>query len=97
MSVPCWTEDNLITERTPLSESVASDLLNLIEEVDFDRLDAYYGPDNSRCHSHKIEVVTNEISKTVDYCSAPNGPEEPEAFRIIREKLQEIIGKEFEE
>lgn len=96
-SVPCWSDEDLVTDRITLTESEINDLVDFVEEADFDSLDSYYGPEQSRCHTREIEVTTDAMSKSIIFCRSDDGPKEPLAFTKLREKLEAIIIDKFNE
>ncbi|MBI2672027.1 hypothetical protein HYX16_03785 [Candidatus Woesearchaeota archaeon] len=89
---PCWTQQDLITEKAQLSNQETTDLKRLIEESKIIQLENYYGPlQGERCYPYILKIGEKEIN----YCSRPNGPSQPEAFIKVSEKIQEIVTQKF--
>jgi hypothetical protein len=89
---PCWTPQDLITENAQLTNSEINSLKNLIEETKIMQLESYYGPEQgARCYSYILKIDEKEIN----YCSRPDGPEEPEPFRLVSKQVQDIVTQKF--
>ena len=90
---PCWTEEDLITEESQLTEEEISNLSNLVEETRIMQLDSYYGPSvEARCYSHILKIQKKEIN----YCNGFDSPERPVAFGTIEDQLQKIVAQKFQ-
>ncbi|MFC1645988.1 hypothetical protein ACFL2Y_02285 [Candidatus Omnitrophota bacterium] len=96
-SEPCWTWDDLSTEKTDLTEDQINDLLSLIEQAGFMNLDTTHGGagENQRYYTHKISVVIGEQEKRVFYQSFPGASVMPEAFKKVKNKLSQLVNEKF--
>jgi hypothetical protein len=93
---PCWTQNDLKTEEIELSKNELNELKNLIRETGIMGLNNYYGPEEElRCYPYKLTIFFEGTNKEIIYCSRPDGPEEPEAFRKVSEKITEIVDRKF--
>ena len=98
--IPCWTGEDLTTKEVPLSEEEISDLIRLINQTGFMNLENRYGPDSisARCYPLTLSVKIGKNEKEVVYCDrpiAPVSPPMPEAFKKVKDKLFELVDKNF--
>jgi hypothetical protein len=89
---PCWTEEDLVIEKSQLTAQERDDFINLIEETGILQSESYYGPaQGERCYAYTLKISEKEIT----YCSRPGGPAQPEAFAKVSGKIQEIVAQKF--
>lgn len=89
---PCWIEKDLTTREVHLSSSEMSDLIGLIEQTGFLKLEDTYGgaEPNQRHYSHRLFVRLGEREKEVIYQSFPDASPMPEAFSRVMDRLFDL-------
>ncbi|MCS6909698.1 MAG: hypothetical protein NZM11_03905 [Anaerolineales bacterium] len=94
---PCWTEADLKTKETGLSETEISDLIALLNQTGFWKLEATYGDASAgqRYYPYRLLVVLGENKKEVSYQSYPGASPMPEALKVIVDKLYELVRTKF--
>lgn len=94
---PCWTEKDLKTRETNLTDREINDLIELIHQTGFLQLDKSYGgaSERQRFYPYSLMVQLGNEKKEVTYQSYPGSTPAPEAFQILANKLHELIRKSF--
>lgn len=93
---PRWTEEDLKTKEATLSKNEIEDLISLINQTNFMKLeDVYGGSGQYRYYPVEIVVKLGEKEKKVIYRSSLDALPEPEAFKMVEDKLFELINKKF--
>lgn len=95
---PCWTEADLKTRETSLSEGEINDLIDLIRQTSFMKLDNTYGgvSQGQRYYTYNLTVHLAEEKKEVIYQSFPGADPMPEAFKRLIDKLHELVKEKFQ-
>ncbi len=95
---PCWTEADLKTKETGLSEGEINDLIDLIRQTGFMKLDNTYGgaSPGQRFYSYNLTVQIGGEKKEVIYQSFPGADPMPEAFKGLIDKLYELVKGKFQ-
>lgn len=95
-SYPCWLEEELQAKATTLSKKEVKDLIKLIEEMNFMELEEFYGASKGeRYYPVELSIKLEEKEKKVIYRSSLDALSEPEAFKMIKDKLFKLINKKF--
>lgn len=93
---PCWTQDDLITEEAMLTNTEVEDLRKLIGETKILELNDYYGPERSlRCYPYTLTIQLDNVEKEITYCNRPDGPAEPEASKLVSQRITELVNQKF--
>ena len=95
---PCWTENDLQTKETNLTESEINALASLIRQTDFMKLGNTYGgaPEGERYYAYTLKVKLGDEAKEVVYQSFPGAGSKPEAFEKLEHHLHELIQAKFQ-
>lgn len=90
-SRPCWTENDLKTEKGILSKTEINDLVDLIKQTKFMELEENYGGDpRERHYPVRLSVKLGEKEKSVTYRSSLDAAPEPEAFETVKNALVKL-------
>lgn len=94
---PCWAEKDLRTKETDLTDHEISDLIDLIHQTGFMRLEKTYGgaSDEQRFYPYTLMVRLGDKEREVLYQSYPGSTPMPEEFQHLAEKLHELVARKF--
>ncbi len=95
--VPCWTDQDLKTQETDLTEKEISDLIELIHQTSFMQLKNIYGgaPEGQRFYAYTLGVQLEDEKKEVLYQSFPESESMPEGFQRLSDRLHELVTQKF--
>jgi len=90
--VPCWAGEDLTTKETTLSEEEINELVSLIYQTNFMKLENTYGgaTHGQKYYPERLSVRIGEKEKEVIYQSSWASPM-PEAFKKVKDKLFELV------
>ena len=95
--VPCWAGEDLTTKETTLSEEEINELVSLIYQTNFMKLENTYGgaTHGQKYYPERLSVRIGEKEKEVIYQSSWASPM-PEAFKKVKDKLFELVDVKFQ-
>ncbi len=94
---PCWAGEDLTTKETTLSEKEINELVSLIDQTNFMKLENTYGgaTHGQKYYPERLSVRIGEKEKEVIYQSSWASPM-PEAFKKVKDKLFELVDVKFQ-